>query len=405
MPTFSLRPSERFEFASFVDCNMAEAWVGDSLRIFPGKYGEDPVWGAADDLKYADGPDPDATFLTPRDRFVTPRMPPNAPPGSPGLHGAVWFETVYQHPGDATGRTLYAVYHNENYPETLPFNPATGEGYRDENWPPGLQGDTSVQAVCRIGVMKSTDGGDSWADHGVILEDLDARMIVSPVNRNNTFPGGVGDPSAVASGDYLYVFFGEYGYPGVFDPATHHPAIEADGQCISVARIALADLDAPVGAARRWDGTAFAAAPDGVGRPIRSLQISPIDGGGAVSAGDKRFYWGPSVSWNEHLECWVMLMGRVDAGYWVGDSVFISFNENRDLGAGANSQRWSEPELLLQRPGHTLWYPSLQPMNTPDDIASRATSLRLGKRARLFVKDITPAGDWYGSEHVIEFDR
>jgi hypothetical protein len=44
-PGFSLIQTERFVFNSFVDCNMAEAWIGDTLRIFPGKYGEDPVWG------------------------------------------------------------------------------------------------------------------------------------------------------------------------------------------------------------------------------------------------------------------------------------------------------------------------------------------------------------------------
>jgi len=44
-PSFKLTPSEKFLFKSFVDCNMAEAWVGDTLRIFAGKYGEDPVWG------------------------------------------------------------------------------------------------------------------------------------------------------------------------------------------------------------------------------------------------------------------------------------------------------------------------------------------------------------------------
>ncbi len=60
MRSFRLEETERFVFNSpFVDCNMAEAWVGDRFRIFPGKYGEDPVWGPANHLKYADGADPD----------------------------------------------------------------------------------------------------------------------------------------------------------------------------------------------------------------------------------------------------------------------------------------------------------------------------------------------------------
>ncbi len=405
MPSWRLEPTKRFVFNSFVDCNMAEAWVGDRLRIFPGKYGEDPVWGPADELMYADGENADATFLTGRDGFTRPRMPANAPAGMPGLHGAVWFETVYQNATDPSGRSLFALYHNENYPETLPYDPTTGRGYRGVSWPPGLQGDSSVQAVCRIGIMASTDGGASWVDRGIILEDLDARLILSPTNKNNTFPGGVGDPSAVASGDHLYVFFGEYGYPGTYDEATHDSDSEAEGQCISVARIPLDRLDDPVGHARRWDGAAFDVAPDGIGRAIASLQIPANEGGGAVSAGDRRFFWGPSVSWNEYLQCWVMLMGRVDGGYWVGDSVHVSFNPHTDLGAGANSQDWTAPQLLLERPGHTLWYPSLQPLVTDEDIAARRTSLRLGQRSRLFVKDIRPGDDWYGSEFVVAFER
>jgi len=99
-----------------------------------------------------------------------------------------------------------------------------------------------------------------------------------------------------------------------------------------------------------------------------------------------------------------MLMGRVDGGYWTGGTVHISFNPHRDLGAGANSQDWTTPELLLEAE-HTLWYPSLQPLSTDDDVTSRATSVRLGKRARLFVKHLVPVDDWYGSEHIVEFER
>src|SRR4030095_6633985 len=61
-PKFKLIPSEKFYFNNFVDCNMAEAWVGDTFRIFPGKYGEDPLWGYAHDLKYADGSNADEAF-------------------------------------------------------------------------------------------------------------------------------------------------------------------------------------------------------------------------------------------------------------------------------------------------------------------------------------------------------
>lgn len=400
-----LTETERSTFRSFVDCNMATAWIGDTFRIFPGKYGEDPVWGSAAALKFADGATVDEAFARAPEEFSTPTLPPNAPPGQPGLHGAVWFETIYQDPTDTTGGTLYALYHNENYPETLPFDAATGEGLTAEAWPPGLKGEGSVQAVPRIGIMRSHDGGHSWSDRGILLEDRDERMIRLPVNVNYCFPGGVGDPSAVACGEHLYVFYGEYAYPTSWRASDWDRETEAAAQCISVARIPLDALDDPTGAARRWDGTAFAAPWDGPGRPIESLRIATEDGGGAVSQGDELYYWGPSVSWNEELEVWVMLMGRVDGSYWVGDSLFLSINPHRDLGHADNAQQWSAPVRIVHRPGHTLWYPALQPTDSPEDLAARRTCLRLGRDARLFFKDLDGQEHEYISDHRVEFFR
>lgn len=404
-PSFKLIPSEKFVFKSFVDCNMAEAWIGDTFRIFPGKYGEDPVWGYSNELEFASGKNADEVFLTPHDQFTDPIMPPNTPPGTPGLHGAVWFETVYQSQEDKTGKTLYAVYHNENYPETLPYDPKTGEGYIDTLWPEGLTGPQSVAAVCRIGVMKSINGGHSWENKGLFIEDLQPRMVLKPHNNSLTFAGGVGDPSAVASGEYLYLFYGEYGYPGVYDANNYDSVFEASGHCISVARIKIKDLDNPQGKALRWDGKAFAAAYNGIGKPIASLQIAKEDKGGAASRAGGNFHWGPSVSWNEYLNCWVMMMGRVEGQKWVGDKIYISFNKNKDLGAADHSQQWSKPQLVLQKPGHVLWYPSLQPMNTEEDIKAKRTCLRLGKKARLFIKYMEADNHQYISEYVIDFEK
>ena len=404
-PSFKLIPSEKFVFKSFVDCNMAEAWIGDTFRIFPGKYGEDPVWGYSNELEFASGKNADEVFLTPHDQFTDPIMPPNTPPGTPGLHGAVWFETVYQSQDDKSGKTLYAIYHNENYPETLPYDPKTGEGYIDTLWPEGLTGPQSVAAVCRIGVMKSTNGGYSWENKGLFIEDLQPRMILKPHNNSLTFAGGVGDPSAVASGEYLYLFYGEYGYPGVYDANNYDSVIEASGHCISVARMKIKDLDNPQGKAQRWDGKAFAAEYNGIGKPIASLQIAKEDKGGAASRAGGNFHWGPSVSWNEYLNCWVMMMGRVEGQKWVGDKIYISFNKNKDLGAADHSQQWSKPQLVLQKPGHVLWYPSLQPMNTEEDIKAKRTCLRLGKKARLFVKYMEADNHQYISEYIIDFEK
>ncbi len=401
-PTFRLVATDTFFFNNFVDCNMAEVWVGDTLRIFPGKYGEDPVWGFAEDLKFASGMNADEVFSTPASDYIAPKLTVNAPVGTTGLHGAVWFETVYQDKKDESGRTLFAIYHNENYPETLPYDAATGEGYIDKDWPLGLTDRITPAAVCRIGVMKSTDGGWSWENKGLFLEDKQPRMILKPHNTSKTFAGGVGDPSAVAVGEYLYLFYGEYGYPGTYDPETYDPLKEWGGQCISIARIRIADLDNPQGKAKRWDGQGFKADWDGIGKPVSSLQMPPEEGGGPASSPQGGFFWGPSVSWNTALNCWVMLMGKVTGQSWVGDSLYISFNPHEDLGEGNNSQSWTKPKLLVQKQGHVLWYPSLQPLNTPEDIANKYTSLRLGKQARLFFK-YSDLGT-YMSEYIVEFE-
>ncbi|MGN6619241.1 MAG: hypothetical protein ACTHJ5_18845 [Ilyomonas sp.] len=404
-PKAVLIPSEKFYFNSFVDCNMAEAWIGDTFRIFPGKYGEDPLWGNARDLKFADGKNADEAFSSKANAFTEPKMPENVPPGTKDLHGAVWFETVYQDVKDASGKTLYAVYHNENYPSTLPYDSATGEGYIDNKWPQGLTGETTPSAVCRIGIMKSTDGGRSWGNKGIFIEDLQPRMILKPHNTSVTFAGGVGDPSAVASGNYLYLFYGEYGYPGNYDSATYDRKKEWSGQCISIARINLNDLDAPTGKAKRWDGKAFNASYNGVGKPVASLQIPMEKGGGPASSPEAGFYWGPSVSWNSYLNAWVMLMAHSQGPSWKGNSIYISYNKNKDLGAGNKAQQWTTPELLLQKPEHTLWYPSLQPTASETDVQNKYTCLKLGREARLFFKDMHGDSSEYVSEYKVEFRK
>jgi hypothetical protein len=126
-------------------------------------------------------------------------------------------------------------------------------------------------------------------------------------------------------------------------------------------------------------------------------------GGGPASSIEGGFHWGPSVSWNTHLNSWVMLMGKVTGQSWVGSSIYISFNPHADLGQGDNSQAWSTPQLLIDNPGHVVWYPSLQPLNTPEDIANKYTSLKLGKTARLFYK-YSDTGKYF-SQYLIEFDK
>lgn len=58
---------------------MAEAWIGDTFRIFPGKYGEDPLWGDARDLKFADGRHAEEAFSRKHADFREPKIPQTLP--------------------------------------------------------------------------------------------------------------------------------------------------------------------------------------------------------------------------------------------------------------------------------------------------------------------------------------
>ncbi len=403
-PVVDLIPSRKFIFRSFVDCNMASVWIKDTFRIFPGKYGEDPLWGSAHELKQASGLTVDEVFSKKPSEFREVLLPENSPPGTAGLHGAVWFESLYQDPKDTSGNTLFALYHNENYPSTLPYDSQTGEGYIDTNWPEGLRGPESKTAVCRIGIMKSTDGGRSWINRGILLEDLQPRLILKPHNTGINFAGGVGDPSAVVKGDYLYIFYGEYGYPEQYSANGYDFVKEWKSQCISIARISLADLEDPAGKARRWNGSAFTSMGDSSGKPVLSLQIPLAKGGGPTSSPHARYYWGPSVSWNSYLQCWVMLMARAEGPSWKGNSIYISYNQHPDLGSGTNAQEWSVPQLLFKKPGHILWYPSLQLINPPSDKKAKHSSVLPGKKARLFYKDMYGNKAIYLSDYELEFE-
>jgi hypothetical protein len=100
-----------------------------------------------------------------------------------------------------------------------------------------------------------------------------------------------------------------------------------------------------------------------------------------------------------------MLMAKAEGPSWKGSSIHISFNTNANLGDGNNSQEWSTPKLLLNKPGHTIWYPSLQPINTAEDKSKKYTSLNLGQKARLFYKDMEGDKSPYLSEYIMEFKK
>ena len=267
-------------------------------------------------------------------------------------HG-VWMETVI---ADTDG-TWYGYYHNElpaeicgDVPHTLP----------------------------RIGAARSEDFGASWEDLGIILEAPRGWFECDTTNRY--FVGGVGDFSAVLDHESkdLYFFFSQY-------------ASRESAQGVSVARMAWAERDQPVGRASVWwRGSIWLPA-----RRMRleddSVQFSYPAGMPIYRAQDGWHddqivdaYWGPSVHWNTYLEQYVMLLNHARDAEWRQEGIYVAFSPT--LG---DPSAWSTPQRLLTGGS---WYPQvvgLEPGIGTDKIA--------GERARLFVSG--------RSNYFIQFEK
>jgi hypothetical protein len=61
--------------------------------------------------------------------------------------------------------------------------------------------------------------------------------------------------------------------------------------------------------------------------------------------------------------------------------------------------------MLINKPGHIIWYPSLQPLNLSRDIKEKNTCLKLGQEVRLFYKDQYNNNSEYVSEYKIRFEN
>ena len=99
-----------------------------------------------------------------------------------------------------------------------------------------------------------------------------------------------------------------------------------------------------------------------------------------------------------------MLMAKAEGTSWKGSSIYISFNKNEVLDE-STSQNWTTPELLLTKPGSTLWYPALQPIGDSTASIKKLTTFNLGEKARLFYKDQTKDTAVYISEYIIQFKK
>jgi hypothetical protein len=181
---------------------------------------------------------------------------------------------------------LFGLYHREEYRGECP-----GREYF---------------TVPDIGVARSGDKGRTWRDLGIVLQDVGVKRSCETPNK--FFAGGVGDPSWAIDprGGYAYIFFSSY---------TDPPA----NQGVQMARLALADLDAPVGKVGRWQaGRWDAPGIGGAGTPIVPARV-------AWSDAKADAHWGPSVHWNTHLETHVVLLNRARDADWTQEGVYMLF--------------------------------------------------------------------------------
>lgn len=246
------------------------------------------------------------------------------------VNGGRWIECTWK----AEDGTLYGWYHNE---------------------PGGLCPGKGLTAP-KIGAVRSTDNGAHWKDLGIVLEAPTGTLRCDTTNFY--FAGGHGDFCITldARREWLYFFISTY-------------AGDVSEQGVAVARMAWADRNTPVGKAQKWflgDWT-----KPGLGGRVTPFFAASKDWHRA----DADALWGPSVHWNTHLRCYVMLLNRAIDKDWTQEGVYVSFS--RDL---ANPHAWSKPVKILESPGRDRWYP--QVMGLEKD----GTDKLAGRTARLFVR-------------------
>ncbi len=246
----------------------------------------------------------------------------------------LWIEAVHL---DDDGR-LFAWYHHE---------------------PGGVCPGRSLTAP-RIGALVSDDGGRTFRDLGIVLEDGYAPDCDA---KNGFFAGGHGDFSVIPNRDRTFLYFIFTNYSG--------PLSE---QGIVMARLPYEERLNPLGKVQKYFNGEWT--EPGLGGRVTA--ILPARAGWETATADS--FWGPSIHWNSHLEKYVVLMNRSccdtgwpQSGIW---AVFIDFL--------ADPATWSTPtEILTDLPFRPAWYPQVIGLgaNETDSVA--------GEKARLWIKGIS----------------
>jgi hypothetical protein len=238
----------------------------------------------------------------------------------------LWIEATYKAPSG----TLYAWYHHEVF-LNCPGNPVSAPF---------------------IGALRSDDDGKTFFDLGPVLAS-DAEPDCATPNRY--FAGGVGDFSAIADRQALYIYFFFSHYGG-----------ETSEQGIATARIAISDLDSPEGQVFKY----FEGEWSEPGLGGRQTPIFPAIE--SWHSENPQAFWGPSIHWNTTLNQYVMLMNfSCCTPDWPAAGIF--YTSAPDL---SHPELWHSPSLLLQRGG---WYPLTMGLG-PD-----GTDKHAGGLARFFL--------------------
>jgi hypothetical protein len=314
-PKVVLRDVEEIKFPSQTDSNSPAHWDGDTFFIF----------NSIGRAFRSEGKDPFHLANTHRIKYDETVQ----------VAGGQWIEATWKAPDGS----LYGWYHNE---------------------PPGLCPGSEKKfqyglTAPRIGAMRSKDNGETWTDLGMVLEAPEGTLDCASMN--GYFAGGNGDFSVMldAREEYLYFFFGTY-------------AGDLAQQGISIARMAFRDRDQPAG--KVWKFYHGDWKEPGIGGHVEPVFPAMI----SWKVEDADAFWGPSIHWNTHLGCYVILMNRTRyKPGWPQEGIYISYST--DL---SNPKSWTPPERILEG---GKWYPEVLGVNS----AARETDKVCGQQGRLYM--------------------
>jgi hypothetical protein len=307
------------------DCNNPAVWVGDRVHVFASPYAqEDKPAGVSYFCSGTSIERLDAREYVDADRSVISSTP--LPSYGP------WFESVI---ADEEG-VLWAYYHAEFGVEH------------------GLHP--------RVGAQVSYDAGATWRDLGVII-DTPAGTDVAQTHLGYGFVGGNGDFSAILDREreYVYFFISQYGA----SPET---------QGVAVARMRWTDRAQPIGNVWKKHGDSWT--EPGLGGATTPILANVGDAHGVNAPMD--FWWGPSIHWNHHLECYVILLSRSTTGAFTSDGPENWVMYGTDL---TDASAWTTP-VAIDFPNNYNggWYP------VAIGTEKYETDNYLGREARIFVE-------------------